>query len=130
MEIKNVGVVGCGLMGRGIAQLCAQSGYQVVVSEANDERLNEGLTSISDRLAREVEKERLSAQDRDATLGRLKGTTNTGDFCVCDLVVEAVVELLEEVVIRDAGEGHQGDHERAVTEYPVPEASAGPEPGP
>jgi len=95
MEIKKVGVVGCGAMGAGIAQLCAQSGYQVVVSEINDELLNKGLTSIDKVLVRSVEKGKLSQQDKDATLGRIKGTTNTRDFSDCDLVIEAAIENLD-----------------------------------
>jgi 3-hydroxybutyryl-CoA dehydrogenase len=92
MEIKKVGVVGCGLMGGGIAQVCAQSGYNVVVSEVNETLLNKGLASISSRLARDAEKGRLSAEDRDSALSRIKGTTNTKDFSDCDLVIEAVLE--------------------------------------
>ena len=95
MEIKKVGVVGCGTMGAGIAQLCAQSGYQVVVSEINDELLNKGLASIDKVLARSVEKGRISQQDKDATMARIKGTTNTKDFSDCDLMVEAAIENLE-----------------------------------
>ena len=95
MEIKKVGVVGCGTMGSGIAQLCAQSGYQVVASEMNDELLNRGLASINKILTRGVEKGRLSQQDKDATLSRIKGTTNTKDFSDCDLVVEAAIENLD-----------------------------------
>jgi 3-hydroxybutyryl-CoA dehydrogenase len=95
MEIKKVGVVGCGAMGAGITQLCAQSGYQVVVSEINDELLNKGLASIDKVLARSVEKERITQQDKDATLGRIKGTTNTKDFSDCDLMIEAAIENLD-----------------------------------
>ncbi len=95
MEIKKVGVVGCGTMGAGIAQLCAQSGYQVTVSEINDTLLNKGLASINNILSRGVEKGRLSQQDKDATLSRIKGTTNTKDFQDCDLMVEAAIENLE-----------------------------------
>jgi 3-hydroxybutyryl-CoA dehydrogenase len=95
MEIKKVGVVGCGLMGSGIAQVCAQSGYQVIVSEINEALLNKGLTSISSFLSKSVEKGKLSPQDKDATLGRLKGTTNTNDFSDCDLVIEAVIENMD-----------------------------------
>ena len=95
MEIKKVGVVGCGAMGSGIAQLCAQSGYQVVVSEINDELLNRGLASIEKILARSVEKGRLSQQDKDTTIGRIKGTTNTKDFSDCDLMIEAAIENLD-----------------------------------
>jgi len=95
MEIKKVGVVGCGAMGGGIAQLCAQSGYQVVVSEINDDFLKKGLASIDKVLARSVEKGKLAQADKDATVGRIKGTTSTRDFADCDLVIEAAIENLE-----------------------------------
>jgi len=95
MEIKKVGVVGCGAMGSGITQLCAQSGYQVVVSEINDELLKKGLASIEKALARLVEKSKISQQDKDVTLGRIKGTTKAKDFSDCDLVIEAAIENLE-----------------------------------
>jgi len=95
MEIKKVGVVGCGLMGSGIAQVCAQSGYQVVVSEINDELLHKGLASINKFLAKSVEKDKITEQDKDATLGRLKGTTNINDFSDCNLVIEAVIENMD-----------------------------------
>jgi len=95
MEIKKVGVVGCGSMGAGIAQLCAQSGYQVVVSEINDAFLKRGMGSIDKVLARSVEKGKLSQTDKDAIMGRIKGTTSTKDFSDCDLVIEAAIENLE-----------------------------------
>ena len=95
MEIKRVGIVGCGAMGSGITQVCAQSGYQVVASEINDELLNKGLTSISNFLAKSVEKGKLSQQDKDSTLARIKGTTNSKDFSDCDLIIEAAVENME-----------------------------------
>ena len=95
MEIKKVGVVGCGAMGAGITQLCAQSGYQVVVSEINDELLKKGLAFIEKTLARSVEKGKLSHEDKDATTGRIKGTTSTKDFADCDLVIEAAIENLD-----------------------------------
>jgi 3-hydroxybutyryl-CoA dehydrogenase len=95
VEIKKLGVVGCGTMGAGIVQLCAQSGYQVVVSEINNELLNKGQASIDKTLARSVEKGKLTQQDKDTILGRIKGTTNTKDFSDCDLVIEAVIENLE-----------------------------------
>ena len=95
MEIKKVGVVGCGLMGSGIAQVCAQSGYQTVVSEINDDLLNKGLGMLKSNLARNVEKGKLPAQERDAILGRLKPTTKMADFAGCDLVIEVVVENME-----------------------------------
>ena len=95
MEIKRVGVVGCGLMGSGISQICAQSGYQVVVSEINDELLNKGLASISSFLTRNVKKGRVSQAEKEATLARIKGTTNTKDFGDCDLIIEASIEDMD-----------------------------------
>ncbi len=95
MEIKKVGVVGCGTMGSGITQVCAQSGYQVVVSEINDELLNKGLAAINSVLTKSVDKGKISQQDKDTTLDRIKGTTNTKDFYDCDLIIEAVIENME-----------------------------------
>jgi 3-hydroxybutyryl-CoA dehydrogenase len=95
MEIKKVGVVGCGTMGAGIAQLCAQSGYEVVVSEINDELLKKGLASIEKNLARLAEKEKISQQDKDATISRIKGTTSTKDFSECNLMIEVALENLD-----------------------------------
>ena len=95
MKINKVGVVGCGLMGSGITQVCAQSGYQVVVSEINNELLNKGLASINSFLAVGVKRSRVTPQDKDSTLARIKGTTNTKDFGECDLVIEAVIENLD-----------------------------------
>jgi len=95
VEIKKVGVVGCGTMGAGIVQLCAQSGYQVVVSEINDEFLKKGLALIEKALARLVEKSKISQQDKDAALSRIKGTTKTKDFSDCDLMIEVAIENLD-----------------------------------
>ncbi|GAI53261.1 unnamed protein product, partial [marine sediment metagenome] len=103
MEIKKVGVVGCGFMGSGITQVCAQSGYQVVVSEINDELLNKGLTTIDYYLTRSVLKGKISEQDKDSALARIKGTTNSKDFSDCDLVIEVVpenIDLKKEVFAR------------------------------
>jgi len=82
-------------MGAGIVQVCAQSGYQVVVSEINDELLNKGLASINSSLSKSVEKGKLSQQDKDSTLGRIKGTTNAKDFNGCDLLIEAAIENMD-----------------------------------
>ncbi|MFQ6122955.1 MAG: 3-hydroxyacyl-CoA dehydrogenase family protein [Dehalococcoidales bacterium] len=95
MEVKKVGVVGCGLMGSGITQVCAQSGYQVVVSEINDELLNKGLAFINSALTKSIDKGKLSQQDKDAILSRIKGTTNTKDFRDCDLIIEAAIENMD-----------------------------------
>ncbi|MCK4794710.1 MAG: 3-hydroxybutyryl-CoA dehydrogenase [Desulfobacteraceae bacterium] len=95
MEIKKVGVVGCGIMGAGIVQVCAQSGYQVIVLEVNDELLKKGLASINAMLTKGVDKGKISQRGMDATLEHIKGTTNTDDFSDCDLVIEAAAEDLE-----------------------------------
>jgi 3-hydroxybutyryl-CoA dehydrogenase len=94
MAIEKVGVVGCGLMGSGIAQIAAQAGCSVVVREVNEERLNKGIASIEKSLAKFVEKGTLSAADRDAARARLRGTTKLEDLKDCDLVVEAIIEQL------------------------------------
>jgi len=92
MEIKKVGVIGCGVMGSGITQTCAQAGYEVTVLEINDELLNKGLSAIKSALSRSVNKGRLSPQDMEAINGRIRGTTSARDFASCDLVIEAVSE--------------------------------------
>jgi 3-hydroxybutyryl-CoA dehydrogenase len=96
MEIKKVGVAGMtGAMGTGIVQVCAQSGYQVLGSSRNAEHLNKALSSITAALTRAVEKGRVTQQDKDAALSRIKGTTDVKDFSDCDLVIESVVEDLD-----------------------------------
>lgn len=93
--MRKVGVVGCGIMGSGITQVCAQSGYQVVVSEINEEFLSKGLRAISAVLDKSIEKGKLSREDKKAILGRIKGTINVRDFSDCDLLIEASTENLE-----------------------------------
>jgi 3-hydroxybutyryl-CoA dehydrogenase len=95
MAIKKVGVVGCGVMGAGIVQVCAQSGFQVVVSEINDELLKKGLGYIDSVLSKSVEKQKMSQADKDGILGRIKGTTNMNDFNDRDLVIEAAIENMD-----------------------------------
>jgi 3-hydroxybutyryl-CoA dehydrogenase len=95
VEIKKVGVVGCGIMGAGITQVCAQSGYEVVVSEANEELINMGLASIKSLLVGSVDKGKISQQSVDTIIGRIKGTTKIRGFSDCDLVIEAVSEDLQ-----------------------------------
>ena len=96
MTIKTVGVVGCGLMGSGIAEVCAKSGYDVVVMEVNDAFLNKGLERIKGSLARAVERGKLSAEARDAAWARMRGVTDLADFRSVDFVVEAAIENLDE----------------------------------
>jgi len=83
------------VMGSGITQVCAQSGYQVVVSEINDGLLNKGLASINSFLTKGVERGKLTQQDKESTLARIKGTTNTKDFVDCDLMIEAAIENMD-----------------------------------
>jgi 3-hydroxybutyryl-CoA dehydrogenase len=92
MEIKKTGVVGCGTMGAGIAQVFAQSGYQVVVLEVAEERLKKGLSSIESFLRKGVEKGKLTQAENDATFARIEGTTEYEGFSDCGLVIEAVNE--------------------------------------
>lgn len=94
MAIEKVGVVGCGLMGAGIAQIAAQAGCTVVVREVSEERLNKGLASIEKSLNKFVEKGTLTSADRDAARGRLRGTTKLEDLKDSDLVIEAIIEQL------------------------------------
>jgi 3-hydroxybutyryl-CoA dehydrogenase len=95
MEINKVGVIGCGSMGAGIAQISAQSGLNVIVREINEDLLSKGLASINKMLSKGVEKEKISQKDMDEALARIKGTTAMEDFAECDLVIEAVVEDLD-----------------------------------
>jgi len=94
MAIEKVGVVGCGLMGSGIAQVAAQAGCQVTVREVNTAVLEKGLQSIDKNLQRLVDKGTLTTGDRDQVRGRLRGTTNLDDLKDCDLVIEAIIEQL------------------------------------
>lgn len=93
-EIRKVGVLGCGLMGSGIAQVCATSGYETIVREISDELHERGIAGIGKRLGRLVEKEKMTGEDRDAAIGRLSGTTRLEDLADCDIIIEAVVEDL------------------------------------
>ncbi|OLC16511.1 MAG: 3-hydroxybutyryl-CoA dehydrogenase [Candidatus Rokubacteria bacterium 13_1_40CM_69_27] len=92
MAIKQVGVLGCGLMGSGIAQVAAQAGFRTTVVEANDELLQRGLGNLRKTLEGLVAKGKLEASGKDDTLGRLSGTTRLEDLKDCDLVVEAITE--------------------------------------
>ena len=98
MEIKKVGVVGCGLMGHGIAQVAAQAGYDVVVREVDQGALDKGLGKIEKQLARAVEKGKLEQGDADAVRGRIQGTLDYSDLADCDLVIEAITEDLEQKI--------------------------------
>lgn len=89
---KTVGVVGCGLMGSGIAQVCAEAGHRVIVREINDAALAKGLGSIDKFLAKGVERGKVTADRKAEVMGLLKGTTQLDDLAPCDIVIEAAVE--------------------------------------
>ena len=91
-EIKTVGVVGCGLMGHGIAQVAAQAGYDVVVREVSQDKLDGGIGKIEKQLAKAVEKGKLEQPAADEIRGRIKATLDYADLADCDLVVEAITE--------------------------------------
>jgi len=95
MPIERVGVVGCGLMGAGIAEVCAKSGYTVIVQEVNGDLLQAGMKRITGSMDRAVSKGKLSAADRDAAQARIMGVTQLHDMHQCDLVIEAITEKLD-----------------------------------
>ena len=96
MQIKTVGVLGCGLMGAGIAQVSAAAGYTTLVREVEEPFLKKGLERIEQFLAGGVEKGKLSADDKDKTLRNLSGTTKLEDLKDCDIIIEAIVENIDE----------------------------------
>src|SRR6266496_2549379 len=95
MDIKKVGVLGCGLMGSGIAQVAATAGFGVTVLEAEQRFIDKGFSGIEKSLAKFAEKGKLK-ETPDAVRGRLKGTLNPQDLRDCDLIIEAIIENLEE----------------------------------
>jgi 3-hydroxybutyryl-CoA dehydrogenase len=96
MSVRTVGVLGCGLMGSGIAQVCAAAGYRTIVREVDDKFLDKGLGRIRKFLEDGVAKGKATAEARDKTLANLSGTTTFDALKECDLVIEAIVENLEE----------------------------------
>jgi 3-hydroxybutyryl-CoA dehydrogenase len=96
VAISTVGVVGCGLMGSGIAQVCAQKGYRTIVREVNEDLLSRGMGRIRSFLQEGVKRGKVAQGDADKALANLSGTTSFADFKDCDLVIEAVVEDLGE----------------------------------
>jgi 3-hydroxybutyryl-CoA dehydrogenase len=94
MAIKKIGVLGAGLMGSGIAQVAASSGYQVTVVEVSDEVIQRGLGGIEKSLAKFAEKGSITAAQKDETMGRLRGTTRYEDLADADFIIEAIIENL------------------------------------
>ncbi len=96
MTIKKVGVLGCGLMGSGIAEVSARAGYETVVREVTQDLVDKGLGRIQGSLGKAVDKGKMEASARDEAVGRLRGVVDLGDLADCDLVIEAIVENLDE----------------------------------
>jgi 3-hydroxybutyryl-CoA dehydrogenase len=93
--MKKAGVLGCGLMGSGIAEVCAKAGYQTVVREVEEAFLKKGMARLEGSLSKAVEKGKLAADEKAQIAGRLRGTTSLEDLADCDIVIEAIVENLE-----------------------------------
>ena len=92
MEINRVGVVGCGLMGSGIVEVCARAGYQVVVREVSTELLQAGLARVERSLSKAVDRGKATREQADKALAGIEGTLDLADFGACDLVIEAAIE--------------------------------------
>src|SRR5699024_6637939 len=95
MEVKNIAVIGAGQMGSGIAQVCAQAGFQVMLQDIDQEAVDHGMNGIHGLLSRAVEKGKMAENEKEGTLSRLTGTTDLGDVHEADLVIEAVIENLD-----------------------------------
>ena len=95
MEIRKVGVVGCGTMGSGICEVCSRSGFEVIFSEISDEAVAAGQERITNSVERAVERNKLSSAEADEVLGRISSTTSNADLAGCDLVFEAIPEHLD-----------------------------------
>ena len=96
MDIKTVGVLGCGLMGSGIAQVCAAAGYKTIVLEVEQAFLDKGMGRTKKFLNDGVEKGKVTPEARDLTLANLSGTTRYEDLESCDLIIEVIIESLDE----------------------------------
>jgi len=93
--MQTIGILGCGLMGSGIAQVCAQSGYRTVVREVDQSLLDQGLGRIEKFLNDGVKRSKVSTEDRDRAMANLSGTTQVADLAEVDIVIEAIVENLQ-----------------------------------
>jgi 3-hydroxybutyryl-CoA dehydrogenase len=95
MEIKKVGVMGCGAMGLGVAQVCAQAGIPTVAVKATPGSTDKIRTGLEKSLAKMVERGKMTAEHMDSTLGLLQFTTKEEDVAGCDLIIESIIEDLE-----------------------------------
>jgi len=96
MQIRKVGVLGCGLMGSGIAEISARAGYETVVREVSEEVVEKGIQKIHGSLGKAVDKGKMSAEDRDAAVSRLSGAVGLDALADCDIVIEAIIENIDE----------------------------------
>jgi len=96
MQIKKVGVLGCGLMGSGIAQVAATAGFQTVVKEVSPDLIEKGFSGIDKSLAKFAEKGTITSEQQKEIRGRLSGTTSFDDLADCDIIIEAIIENLDE----------------------------------
>jgi len=95
MEIKKIGVVGAGVMGSGIAQVCAQAGFEVIMRDLTDELVEKGLKNIENFLNEGIKRGKVTEEQKQQTLSRIKGTTKLEDLKDVDFVIEAVVEIMD-----------------------------------
>ena len=95
MDLNMIGVIGCGLMGSGIAEVCARAGYRVVVREISEDLLRHGLGRIQQSLNKAVARDKISQAQADQTMERIQGTLDLADLAACDLVIEAAVENMK-----------------------------------
>ncbi|HEX6719628.1 MAG TPA: 3-hydroxyacyl-CoA dehydrogenase family protein [Pyrinomonadaceae bacterium] len=96
MEIRRVGVLGCGLMGSGIAQVSASAGFETIVKEVSDELIAKGFSGIEKSLAKFAEKGTITSEQQTEIRGRLSGTTSFDQLADCDIIIEAIIENLDE----------------------------------
>jgi 3-hydroxybutyryl-CoA dehydrogenase len=96
MEIKKIGVCGCGQMGAGIVEVAAKAGVEVIAREVNEDLLKKGLSRIEKSLSKAVEKGKLEEAGKSAILAKIRGTTRLEDLADCDLVCEAIIENMDE----------------------------------
>ena len=96
MEIRRVGVLGCGLMGAGIAQVAASAGFETVVREVSEELFKKGFAGVEKSLAKFAEKGTITGDQQKQIRNRLTGTTSFADLADCDIIIEAIIENLEE----------------------------------
>ena len=95
MEIKKIGIVGAGVMGSGIAQVCAQAGFEVIMRDLTDELVQKGLKNIENFLNEGIKRGKVTEEQKQQTLSRIKGTTKLEDFKDVDFVIEAAVEIMD-----------------------------------